>query len=315
MTLQDHPKTRRFTEAGHLTQIDAWYEEGRNVMWMMLRAQPRPSFNPVLLDEITTLARAARASKLPIDFWVTGSSVQGIFNAGGDLALFAHHIRSGNHSGLRAYARACVDAVHEAMTGFGVGAITLSMVEGTALGGGFEAALAHDFVLAEKGVKMGFPEIAFNLFPGMGAYTFVARRSHMRVAERLISTGEAMTAEWHHEQGLVDRLFEQGEALQVTRGFIDSLIPKRNGIRAMLRARQRVMPVTRSELIDITEDWAQAAFQVEEKDLAYMERLVMLQNRRSAKPAAPVASAPVTASEPAVAAEPVKEGLRVVVSN
>lgn len=42
------------------------------------------------------------------------------------------------------------------------------MVEGSALGGGFEAALAHHFVLSQRDARLGFPEIAFNLFPGMG---------------------------------------------------------------------------------------------------------------------------------------------------
>lgn len=285
MPLHNHSKTRRFTEAGELAQIDAWYEEGRNIMWMMLRAEPRPSFNPVLLTDIANLARAARESQLPIDFWVTGSSVPGIFNAGGDLALFAKHIRAGERAPLRAYARACVDAVHEAMTGFGVNAITLAMVEGTALGGGFEAALAHDFLLAQKDAKMGFPEIAFNLFPGMGAYSFVARRAHAKLAEELILSGEAFTADWHCEKGLVDRVFEPGDAFMATRGFIDHLRPKLNGVRAMLRTRRRVHPITRSELLDITEDWSEAAFGLQEKDLAYMERLVLLQNRRTSRPA------------------------------
>jgi DSF synthase len=54
-----------------------------------------------------------------------------------------------------------------------------------------------------------------------------------------------------------------------------------NGIRAMLRARQRVLQLSRAELMEITEDWVDAAFTIEEKDLAFMERLVMLQNRRT----------------------------------
>ena len=57
--------------------------------------------------------------------------------------------------------------------------------------------------------------------------------------------------------------------------------PKLNGMRAMLRARQRVLQLTRSELMDITEDWVDAAFMIDPKDRAYMERLVMAQNRRS----------------------------------
>jgi DSF synthase len=320
MHLHDHPLVRPFTEAGTLSQIDAFYEEGRNILWMMLRAQPRPSFNPELLQDINNLARAARAADLPIDFWVTGSTVDGIFNAGGDLSYFARHIRAGERAHLKTYAHACIDAVHEAMTGFGVGAITLALVEGTALGGGFEAALAHDFVLAKKGVKLGFPEIAFNLFPGMGAYSFVARKGSIGLAERLISTGEAFTAEWHHERCLVDHLFsgdEGDDGYMAVRTLVDSLRPKLNGIRAMLRTRRRVQPITKQELLDITDDWAEAAFSLEEKDLAYMERLVMLQNRRGAKVAAPVAAPVVALPEQDGAAEPAAErrGLRMVASN
>lgn len=281
-----------------MTQMSAWYEADRNVMWMMLHAHPRPCFNPELLADIATLARAARESGLAIDFWVTGSTVPGLYNVGGDLAYFAQHIRKGERAPLVAYARACVDAVYAALTGFGVGAITIAMVEGTALGGGFEAALAHEFVIAQNNAKMGFPEIAFNLYPGMGAYSLVARKAHMRLAEQLISSGESFPAQWYFEKGLVDRLFDEGEGYQATRTFIDSLRPKLNGIRAMLRTRRRVVPITKTELLAITEDWAESAFSLQEKDLAYMERLVQLQNRSSIKTQRQAAGRP-EAVEPA----------------
>lgn len=298
MPLQNHPKTRRFIEAGTLTQMSAWYEADRNVMWMMLHAHPRPCFNSELLKDIASLTRAAKASGLPIDFWVTGSTVPGLYNVGGDLAYFAEHIRAGDRAALLGYARACVDAVYEAMNGFGVGAISIAMVEGTALGGGFEAALAHEYVIASRDAKMGFPEIAFNLYPGMGAYSLVARKAHMRLAEQLISSGEARSAEWHFDKGLVDRIFEPGEAYKTTRTFIDSLRPKLNGIHAMLRARRRVLPITKTELLDITEDWAESAFKLEEKDIAYMERLVQLQNRKGVKAPPTAVEAPVAAAAP-----------------
>lgn len=283
--------------------MSAWYEAERNVMWMMLHTHPRPCFNPELLVDVASVLRAAKASGLPIDFWVTGSTVPNVFNVGGDLSYFSQHIRAGERAPLMAYARACVDIIYQAMTGFGVGAISIAMIEGTALGGGFEAALAHEYVLAQEGSKLGFPEIAFNLYPGMGAYSLVARKAHMRLAEQLISTGEAFTAEWHHEKGLVDRVFAPGEAYIATRTFIDSLRPKLNGIHAMLRTRRRVLPITKSELLDITEDWVESAFLLEEKDLAYMERLVMLQNKRGVKtpPGGAVAST-TPVGEPAPAA-------------
>ena len=282
MNLIDHTACRPFTEAGHLSQIAAYYEEGRNVMWMMLRSYPRPCFNQELIEDIMTLMYAAKASGLRFDFWVTGSLVPNMYNVGGDLSFFVDSIVNNKREALRAYARACVDCVHAAARGFDVGAISLSMIEGTALGGGFEAALAHHYVLAQNTARMGFPEIAFNLFPGMGGYSLVSRKAGMKLAEGLISTGESHTAEWFESRGLVDVLFQPGEAFTATRTFMDVLRPKLNGIRAMIRARQRVLQLSRSELMDITEDWVDAAFTLEEKDLSYMERLVMLQNRHTA---------------------------------
>ena len=158
---------------------------------------------------------------------------------GGDLNFFSEAIRGGRREALRAYARACVDCVHAASRGFDTGAISLAMIEGTALGGGFEAALAHHFVLAQNNARMGFPEMAFNLFPGMGGYSLVARRSGMRLAEELIGTGESHTAEWFQARGLVDVLFEPGDAYKATRTFIDVLRPAQRHARHVARAPAR----------------------------------------------------------------------------
>jgi DSF synthase len=280
LDFQNHPACRPFHEAGDLQQLTAFYEEGRNTMWVMYHSHPRPCFSQALVDDLMHVGRIASESGLPIDFWVNGSSVPEIFNTGGDLAFFVEAIRGGRRQALLAYARSCVDAVHSGSSGLGTGAVTIALVEGSALGGGFEAALAHHYVLAQKDVRMGFPEIAFNLFPGMGGYSLVARKANRRLAETLISSGETHTGEWHQEKGLVDQGFEPGDGVLTTRTFIDTLRPKLNGIRAMLRAREHVMPLPRAELMAITEDWVDAAFSLEEKDIAFMERLVLLQNRR-----------------------------------
>ncbi|MGO3910444.1 crotonase/enoyl-CoA hydratase family protein [Huaxiibacter chinensis] len=281
MTL-DQATIKLFTDAERFTQLAGYYEEERHTVWMMLRAQPRPCFNHALIEEIMNLSWLVRQSGFVVDFWVTGSLVPEMYNTGGDLRFFVECIQNGRREALRAYARACVDCVHAASRGFDTGAITLAMVEGSALGGGFEAALAHHFVLGQSDARLGFPEIAFNLFPGMGGYSLVARRAGMKLAEELIYKGESHTAEWYEQRGLVDVLFEPGLGYLATRTFIDTLQPKLNGVRAMLRARSRVLQLPRSELMDITEDWVEAAFCLEPKDIAYMERLVMLQNRHQA---------------------------------
>lgn len=282
MTVINQATCTLFTDAERFTQLAAYYEEERHTVWMMLRSQPRPCFNHALIEEIMNLSWLVRQSGFVVDFWVTGSLVPDMYNTGGDLKFFVECIQNGRREALRAYARACVDCVHAASRGFDTGAITLAMVEGSALGGGFEAALAHHFVLGQRDARLGFPEIAFNLFPGMGGYSLVARRSGMKLAEELIYKGESHTAEWYEQHGLVDVLFEPGQSYMAVRTFIDTLQPKMNGIRAMLRARTRVLQLPRSELMDITEDWVDAAFCLEPKDIAYMERLVMLQDRHHA---------------------------------
>ncbi|QFH50152.1 crotonase/enoyl-CoA hydratase family protein [Leclercia adecarboxylata] len=282
MTIINQATCKLFTDSARFTQLAGYYEEERRTVWMMLRAQPRPCFNHALIEEIMNLSWLVRQSGFDVDFWVTGSLVPDMYNTGGDLRFFVDCIENGRREALRAYARACVDCVHAASRGFDTGAITLSMVEGSALGGGFEAALAHHFLLAQRDARLGFPEIAFNLFPGMGGYSLVARRSGMKLAEELIYKGESHTAEWYEQQGLVDVLFEPGQGYVATRTFIDTLQPKMNGVRAMLRARQRVMQLPRSELMDITESWVEAAFCLQPKDVAYMQRLVQLQDRHTA---------------------------------
>jgi DSF synthase len=282
MTVINQPTCTLFTDTERFTQLSGYYEAERRTVWMMLRAQPRPCFNHALIEEIMNFSWLVRQSGFTVDFWVTGSLVPEMYNVGGDLQFFVECLQNGRREALRAYARACVDCVHAASRGFDTGAISLAMVEGSALGGGFEAALAHHFVLAQRDARLGFAEIAFNLFPGMGGYSLVARRSGMKLAEELIYKGESHTAEWYEQHGLVDVLFEPGQSYVSARTFIDTLAPKLNGVRAMLRARARVLQLPRSELMDITEDWVDAAFCLEPKDIAYMERLVMLQNRHHA---------------------------------
>jgi DSF synthase len=283
MDINDLSHTCPLGAADEFSQITARYDGDRQVVWMVMRAEPRPSFNRVLLGEILRLGRLVRSAAIPVRFWVTASATPGMFNAGGDLELFARSIRTGDHDALRSYARACVDCIDEAVHGFHTGAISIALVDGDALGGGFECALAHHFVIAEEQARLGFPEIKFNLFPGMGAYPLTARRAGRQTAERLIGWGDQEPVGWHAERGLVDRVAATGKGFRAVTEFIDEIAPRFNGVRAMIRARELSLPVPREVLMATTEDWAESAFDVGEAAVEYMERLVALQNRRFAE--------------------------------
>ena len=216
-----------------------------------------------------------------VNHYVTASRIPGIFNVGGDLALFSMLIKAGDRPALAQYAKLCIDNIFPRTRAFFSPTLTkIVLVQGDALGGGFECALASDVIVAEESAQMGLPEILFNLFPGMGACSLLARRIGIRAAEELILSGKIFTAAELHKMGVVDVLATDGQGETAVRNWIAKNSKRRNGLQAVHRARQFIHPVTREELDGIVELWVDAALRLGERDLKMMNRLVRAQQRR-----------------------------------
>jgi DSF synthase len=183
---------------------------------------------------------------------------------------------------MQAYAYACIEVIFGNTEAFRTPVITIALVQGDALGGGFECALSFDLIVAEKSAKMGLPEILFNLFPGMGAYSFLSRKIGIVAAEKMIMSGKIYTAKELHDLGVVDILAEDGEGEMIVREYIDRNSRKHNAHRAIYRARRRCNPVPYEELRDIVDIWVDAALELKEPDLRKMARLTTAQSRRVA---------------------------------
>jgi DSF synthase len=216
-----------------------------------------------------------------VNYYVTSSRTPRVFNLGGDLALFVLLIKSRDREALAHYARLCIDIIYPRSQSFFSPTLTkIALVQGDALGGGFECALASDVIIAEEGAQLGFPEILFNLFPGMGAYSLLSRRIGMRAAEELILSGRILPAAKLHEMGVIDVIAKDGEGKAAARDWIARNSRQRNGLQAALCARRRVNNVTREELDAITDVWVDAAFRLGDRDLKMMSRIVRAQMRR-----------------------------------
>jgi DSF synthase len=225
-------------------------------------------------------ADRAHEPKRPFEYFVLASRVPGTFNLGGDLALFGQAIRSGDRARLRRYAYSCIEVVYNNHVAFDVPVTTIALVQGDALGGGFECALSTDLIIAERGVKMGLPEVMFNLFPGMGAYSFLSRRLDAARAEKMILSGRIYSAEELHEMGVVDILAEDGMGEEAVREYIDRQTYRRNAYRGVFQTRRRVNPITKQELLDVVDIWVESALNLQEQDLRRMARLAGAQERR-----------------------------------
>ena len=267
-------------------QLSTRYDAVSRALWCFMHAQPRPCFSRQLLAESRELQRrVSQCAKQPdnpepVDYLVLASSVPGVFNLGGDLALFMNLIRQGDADGLLAYARACIDVCYHQAIDLDDAVTTIALVQGDALGGGFEAALSCSVLVAERQSQLGLPEILFNLFPGMGAFSFLARRLDPVRAERLILSGKLYSAEELYDMGVVDVLAEPDEGEMAVAEYIRRRNRARNGYHAMQRVRRLYQPVRYEELLDITRVWVDTALQLREKDLKTMERLVRAQNKR-----------------------------------
>jgi len=139
--------------------------------------------------------------------------------------------------------------------------------------------LNSDIIIAERVSKMGFPEILFNLFPGMGAYSFLARKIGTVQAEMMILSGKLYSAEELYEIGLVDVMVEDGEGEEAVYDYVAKQTRRSNGYIAVQKARQRFNPVTYQELMDISGIWVDTALQLSEKDLKVMDRFVRSQQK------------------------------------
>jgi DSF synthase len=160
--------------------------------------------------------------------------------------------------------------------------VTVALVQGDALGGGFEAVLSFNVVVAERHARFGLPEIAFGLFPGMGAHCLLARKVGLAKAEEMMLSNRLYSAEEMHALGLVHVLAEPGQGEEAVRAYIARNGRRQPGHRGIYQASSLVNPITLEELEQVVDVWADSALCLTEGDLKLMKRLVEAQARLAA---------------------------------
>jgi len=279
-----------FTKFSNLNyqQIDTRFDSEFGVMWSIMKPEPRPCFNEICLNDLLqqhtylqgSLGEIVSQGKdVQVNYLVLASNVEGVFNLGGDLSVFKELILAKDRMHLIEYAKLCVENL---WTFYSMQApiTTIALVQGQAMGGGFESALSAHVLIAEKSALMGLPEVLFNLFPGMGALSFLSRKVGMSMAEKMVSSGKIYTGEELYKMGVVDVLAEDGQGEYALNSWIKKHHRSLNSFQAINRAKQRVNPLTLSELNDIVEIWVDAALRLDERNLKVMERLVRAQNSK-----------------------------------
>lgn len=268
--------------------LDEW-DDAAGTATLYMRPQPRPCFTHQLLEDIRRFQYAVvdrvrndirQHGHSPIRYVVLASGIPGTYSLGGDLNLFVDLIRRRDREGLTAYAVACVDDAYRFSTGLELPLTSIALLQGNAQGGGFEAALSCNVLIAERGTQMGFPEVLFNLFPGMGAYSFLSRRISPTLAERLIFSGDLYSAEELYDMGVIDILAEAGDGERRLQQYIREAGRRTHAVDMLRHVRSRFNNVPYEELIEVTQRWVDAALELTETEMRVMQRLVRAQDRK-----------------------------------
>lgn len=262
-------------------------EPESGILWARMRHAERACYTPELMRDMREVQQLLRdlfngrdAAEVPFRWLVWASDAPRAWSLGGDLTNFTRMIRSGDEAGLRAYAHLAIDILHDNHVALDLPILTVGLIQGDAIGGGFEAMLTDDVVIAECGAKFGLPEILFNLFPGMGAYSFLRRKVGPQLARQLIEDGQTRSADEVKALGLIDVVCDAGEGEAALRAYIEENGRRFATLRTLKCVRDRVDPVTRRELTDVVDMWVDLAMGLGEADLRRMDCLARVQQRK-----------------------------------
>jgi enoyl-CoA hydratase/3-hydroxyacyl-CoA dehydrogenase len=211
--------------------------EGGIATVTMNRPEAMNALNEKVLRELKEAIAEARDDPMVRVVIITGEGPA--FVAGADIAT----MKAKNLIEIREF------------TGFGHGVLNdierlekpvIAAINGFALGGGLELALACDIRLASTDARMGFPEVGLGIFPGMGGTQRTTRLIGKGQASELIFTGRQINADEAVNMGLVNRAVAPHQLMAETRRLAERIA--RQGPIAVGRAKTAINQALRSDL-------------------------------------------------------------------
>jgi len=190
-------------------------EKKNNILFITIDRQKQlNAINRSIMDELTEIVGSVKDSDVRAVV-LTGAGEKA-FVAGGDIsemkdktASDAKEFAENSHKLIQAF-RECPLPV-------------IAAVNGYALGGGFEIALACDFIYASKNAMFGFPEVKLGIIPGFGGTQLLSRVAGPNVAKELIFSGRFIKAEEAAALGIVNKVTEPATLIAETEKYINEV--------------------------------------------------------------------------------------------
>ena len=192
------------------------YHSEDAIGFITLDNPPANSYNQAFMEELgDAIVRAADDAGARVV--ILRSSSPKFFSAGADVKTFAQQDAEDSV--------AMIEVAHQALGRIAsVPKVFIALIQGHALGGGLEMALACDLRFGARGsYKLGTPEVTLGLLPGNGGTQRLPRMIGLSRALDLMITGRRITPGQAHALGMLDRLFPAAEAEAMTLEYAHAL--------------------------------------------------------------------------------------------
>jgi len=263
------------------------YRPNDPTLWVSMKPNYRQCVTLSMLNEFLDLFQRIDKYGSPsnnhpndIKYLVVKSEHPDIYSTGGDLLYFAELVKKRDREKLMEYATKCIDLIYWAIYGGKRKITTIASIAGDALGGGFEMALACQYIIAERNTQFSFPETLFGLFPGMGGFALLSRLVGSIEADRAVCTGKRYSAEELANYGAIYSLAETHEAKKETIKFIDARLHNETANQALRELKIQQFHDIYDQLVLNIELWVQSALDLSDYDLRKLQTLVKRQKRK-----------------------------------
>jgi DSF synthase len=274
-----------YNRAGPLPQIKLEYEPSIKLLWVTIAPEPKPVFT---LDLVRS---AYRLQTTLVELWGKESyrhspiryfayRARGpIFTLGGDLDFYLDCIAKGDRPALQEHARLSIEGVLGNASCLSGTAITLAAIEGKGVGGGIDAPLSCNVVIAGEQTSFSYPEVKFNHFP-VAAVAVLSRRVGTRTALKLLTSGIELSAKEFEAAGALDAAVPSGQGEDWLRKYARETLPMHSARLALFEAFHRRREVEfRSELVALAANWTDHMLRLSPIEVSRLQRISVGQDR------------------------------------
>ena len=268
--------------------INVRYDSETESIWLYGNPEECPCFNleifqdfhAVQLDIIEYFKANNMQPRIPIKFFVYASQVPNVFGYGGALENLVKAFEKKDRESLLACANVAVKSMYLNSHNLHLPLHTIAYIEGDALGGAFQAALSFNAIIAEEHAQFGLQQIRFNMCPGIGLYSFLARRVGINNADNIIRSARLYTASEMRDMGAITEIAATGDGKRIVDRYMKEYRRSFDVMQTLHAAKMRFAPLKYDELEYMVDLWIKAMTNLDDEQIARLKRIAESQRQQ-----------------------------------